>query len=106
MPRPEPVGPGLAPDPADVPVFILCGGQGTRLGDGAAGLPKPMLDIGDRPMLLHVMGCYGRHGYRRLLARGEAAWLGEQVGAYDARLRAAGAAETADPAREAVDAAA
>jgi glucose-1-phosphate cytidylyltransferase len=54
-------------DPADVPVFILCGGMGTRLGDGAGGAPKPMLEIGGRPMVMHVMGCYGRHGFRRFV---------------------------------------
>ncbi len=56
-----------SPEPAEVPVFILCGGQGTRLGDGAEGGPKPMVEIGERPMLLHVMGCYGRHGFRRFV---------------------------------------
>jgi glucose-1-phosphate cytidylyltransferase len=55
------------PEPAEVPVFILCGGLGTRLGEGAAGNPKPMLEIGDRPMIMHVMGCYGRHGFRRFI---------------------------------------
>ena len=78
--RPEPTAAPPPPEPAEVPVFILCGGQGTRLGDGAAGLPKPMLDIGDRPMLLHVMGCYGRHGYRRfVLCTG---YRSEVIGAY------------------------
>lgn len=76
MRSPEP----SVPDPADVPVFILCGGQGTRLGDGAEGGPKPMVDIGERPMLLHVMGCYARHGFRRfVLCTG---YKGEVIGAY------------------------
>lgn len=56
-----------APEPAEIPVFILCGGMGTRLGEGAGVGPKPMVDIGERPMLLHVMGCYARHGFRRFV---------------------------------------
>ena len=52
------------PEPRDIPVFILCGGMGTRLGEGASGPPKPMLDVGGKPMLLHVMGWYGRFGFQ------------------------------------------
>lgn len=51
----------------DVPIFILCGGMGSRLGEAAAMRPKPMLDIGDKPMLLHIMSCYGRFGFRRFV---------------------------------------
>ena len=29
--------------------------------------PKPMLDIGEKPMLLHIMACYGRFGFRRFV---------------------------------------
>jgi glucose-1-phosphate cytidylyltransferase len=55
------------PEAADIPVFVLCGGLGTRLGDMTAARPKPMIEIGDRPMLTHVMGCYGRHGFRKFI---------------------------------------
>jgi glucose-1-phosphate cytidylyltransferase len=69
-----------SPEPAEVPVFILCGGMGTRLGDAAEGGPKPMVEIGEQPMLLHVMGCYGRHGFRRfVLCTG---YRSEVIGAY------------------------
>ena len=68
------------PDPAGVPVFILCGGMGTRLGDGAGGGPKPMVEIGGKPMLLHVMAWYGRFGFRRfILCTG---YRSEVIGAY------------------------
>jgi glucose-1-phosphate cytidylyltransferase len=68
------------PEPADIPVFVLCGGLGTRLGDATAQRPKPMLEIGDRPMLTHVMGCYDRHGFRRfVLCAGHKA---EAISAY------------------------
>ena len=68
------------PEPPDIPVFILCGGMGTRLGEGTAGPPKPMVDIGGRPMLLHVMAWYGRFGFRRfVLCTG---FRSEVIGAY------------------------
>jgi glucose-1-phosphate cytidylyltransferase len=55
------------PEPADIPIFLLCGGQGTRLGEAAAMRPKPMLDIGEKPMLLHIMRWYGHFGFRRFV---------------------------------------
>lgn len=55
------------PEPAEVPIFVLCGGQGSRLGEIATMRPKPMLDIGEKPMLLHIMSCYGRYGFRRFV---------------------------------------
>lgn len=69
-----------APETCDIPVFILCGGQGTRLGDSAAVAPKPMLEIGERPMLLHIMRWYERFGFRRfVLCTGH---KGEAIGSY------------------------
>ena len=55
------------PEPAEIPIFLLCGGQGSRLGEIAAMRPKPMLDIGDKPMLLHIMSWYARFGFRRFI---------------------------------------
>ena len=55
------------PEPADIPIFVLCGGLGSRLGDISAMRPKPMLDIGEKPMLVHIMACYGRFGFRRFV---------------------------------------
>lgn len=56
-----------APEPASVPVFILCGGFGSRLGEVGATRPKPMLDIGEKPMLVHIMSWYSRFGFRRFI---------------------------------------
>jgi glucose-1-phosphate cytidylyltransferase len=42
---------------------ILCGGLGSRLGEEARLKPKPMVEIGGRPILLHIMGMYERHGF-------------------------------------------
>ena len=44
-----------AEGPQGVKVAVLCGGLGTRLGALAAGLPKPMIDVGGRPYLERVL---------------------------------------------------
>ncbi len=36
-------------------VVILCGGQGTRIRDASELLPKPMLPIGGKPIVWHIM---------------------------------------------------
>jgi len=52
---------------ADIPVFILCGGLGTRLKEETEFRPKPMVPIGEHPMLWHVMQVYAKHGFRRFV---------------------------------------
>ncbi|HEY1662849.1 MAG TPA: glucose-1-phosphate cytidylyltransferase [Verrucomicrobiae bacterium] len=52
---------------ADVPVFILCGGLGTRIKEETEFRPKPMVPIGTHPILWHVMQIYARHGFRRFI---------------------------------------
>lgn len=41
---------------------ILCGGLGTRLSEETQLRPKPMVEIGGRPILWHIMKIYERHG--------------------------------------------
>ena len=53
--------------PADIPVVILCGGMGTRIREASEILPKPMIDIGGRPILWHIMRLYSEHGFRRFV---------------------------------------
>lgn len=43
---------------------ILCGGKGTRLREETEFRPKPMVPIGDRPILWHIMKTYAAHGIR------------------------------------------
>ena len=43
--------------------LILCGGQGTRIRDVYTDLPKPMLPIGARPILWHIMKIYAAAGH-------------------------------------------
>lgn len=42
--------------------MILCGGRGTRLREHTETVPKPLVEIGGRPILWHVMKIYARHG--------------------------------------------
>ncbi len=44
-------------------VVILAGGLGTRLMEETVQRPKPMVEIGGRPMLWHIMQLYARHGF-------------------------------------------
>ncbi|MGE0547029.1 MAG: glucose-1-phosphate cytidylyltransferase [Kofleriaceae bacterium] len=47
-----------------MPVVILCGGQGTRLREATETRPKPMVEIGGRPLLWHLMSFYAGYGYK------------------------------------------
>lgn len=52
---------------SEVPVFILCGGLGTRLKEETEFRPKPMVPIGNHPILWHIMHRYRRYGFRRFI---------------------------------------
>lgn len=68
---------GLIRATGTVPVVILCGGRGTRIGEAARLIPKPMLEIGGRPILWHVMKLYDSYGFNEfVLALG---YLGEVI---------------------------
>ncbi len=43
-------------------VVILAGGYGTRLSEETAVRPKPMVEIGEKPILWHIMKIYSSHG--------------------------------------------
>lgn len=45
-------------------VVILCGGQGTRLREETEYRPKPMVEIGGVPIVMHIMKIYAHFGYR------------------------------------------
>lgn len=45
-------------------VVLLCGGQGTRLREETEYRPKPLVDVGGRPILWHIMKLYAHHGLR------------------------------------------
>jgi len=61
----------------ELPIIILCGGRGSRMSDASSLLPKPLLPIGDRPVLWHIMKIYSSHGFHDfVLALG---WRGEEI---------------------------
>jgi len=45
-------------------VVILAGGYGTRLSEYTSRIPKPMVTVGGRPILWHIMQTYAKHGYK------------------------------------------
>ena len=51
----------------DTPVVILCGGRGTRLQTDVPDLPKPLVEVGGRPILWHVIRIYASQGWRRFI---------------------------------------
>ena len=46
---------------------ILCGGYGTRLSEETAIKPKPMVKIGKKPILEHIMSIYEHYGYNQFI---------------------------------------
>jgi glucose-1-phosphate cytidylyltransferase len=48
-------------------VVILCGGLGTRLREETEFRPKPMVNIGDRPILWHIMKIYAHYGFKEFV---------------------------------------
>jgi len=48
-------------------VVILAGGLGTRLSEETVVKPKPMVEIGGKPMLWHIMNIYGAYGFNEFV---------------------------------------
>ena len=48
-------------------VVILCGGKGTRLREETEFRPKPMVPIGPRPVLWHIMKYYASFGHKEFI---------------------------------------
>jgi len=51
----------------DVPVFILCGGLGTRLKEQTEFRPKPMVPLGKYPIIWHIMNTYSYYGFNKFV---------------------------------------
>ena len=57
-------------------VVILAGGRGTRFAEETDLRPKPMIEIGGMPILLHVMKIFGNHGFNNfIIASGYKHWI-------------------------------
>ncbi len=64
----------------NIPVVILCGGMGTRLAEQTEIRPKPLVEIGGRPILWHIMKHFSHYGFDDVfLALG---YKGEQIKRY------------------------
>jgi glucose-1-phosphate cytidylyltransferase len=61
-------------------VIFLAGGLGTRLSEETANRPKPMVEIGGRPILWHLMQLYAAHGYKDFLVA--CGYRGEMIKEY------------------------
>lgn len=61
-------------------VVLFCGGLGLRLGEHPDGLPKPMVPIGYRPILWHIMRYYAHYGCREFVVA--LGYRGESIRAY------------------------
>ncbi|MDP4039341.1 MAG: sugar phosphate nucleotidyltransferase [Candidatus Pacearchaeota archaeon] len=59
---------------------IFCGGKGTRMGSSTEDLPKPLLNIGDEPILIKIMNHYASYGITNfILCLG---FLGDKIRNY------------------------
>ncbi len=63
-------------------VVILCGGRGTRLQEQSESVPKPLVEVGGRPIVWHVIQMYLAHRFRRFLLL--TGYLADQVEAFAA----------------------
>lgn len=51
----------------DIPVVILAGGRGTRLAEETHLIPKPMVTVGDLPLLYHLIRYYSTFGFKKFV---------------------------------------
>jgi len=61
-------------------VAILCGGRGTRLQERTQSIPKPLVEIGGRPIVWHVIQIYLAQGFDRFLLL--TGYKGEQLASF------------------------
>jgi len=58
-------------------VVIFCGGRGTRLMEKTSTMPKPLVNIGDQPILWHIMKIYTHYGYSKFIL--PLGYLGDEI---------------------------
>jgi glucose-1-phosphate cytidylyltransferase len=59
---------------------LLAGGKGTRLSEETLSRPKPMVEIGGKPILWHIMSLYAHHGFQDFVVA--CGYKGEQIKEY------------------------
>ena len=67
------------------PVFILSGGRGTRLREKTEQLPKPLVEVGGKPLIWHVIQIYARQGFTDFFPL--TGYLGELIEEFTANER-------------------
>jgi glucose-1-phosphate cytidylyltransferase len=77
-----------------VKAVILAGGYGTRLSEETAVRPKPMVEIGGRPIIWHIMRSYAAHGIEDFVVC--CGYRGEVIKEYFLDYRSAGSDFTVD----------
>ena len=77
---------------------ILCGGKGTRAYPYTMDLPKPLLDVADRPILEHVMAIYADQGFCDFVLA--AGFRADLIQEFAAKLPADWTVEVADTGEE------
>ncbi|TAL20632.1 glucose-1-phosphate cytidylyltransferase [Patescibacteria group bacterium] len=50
-----------------IPVVIFCGGKGTRLKEETEWKPKPLVTVGERPIVWHIMKHYAHYGFNNFI---------------------------------------
>jgi glucose-1-phosphate cytidylyltransferase len=66
-------------------VVILCGGKGTRLSEKTELIPKPLVEVGGKPILWHIMKIYASYGHKDfILCLGYKSHLIEEYFKYNA----------------------
>ena len=45
-------------------VVILAGGKGTRISEYTKSIPKPMIEVGKKPLIVHIMQHYAKFGFK------------------------------------------
>lgn len=51
----------------NIPVVVFCGGQGSRMKEETEFRPKPMVSIGGKPILWHIMKIYAHYGFNNFI---------------------------------------
>ena len=63
----QPVNLTVKESKQEIPVAILCGGKGTRLREETEFRPKPMINVGNRPIIWHIMKTYAHYGFKNFM---------------------------------------
>ena len=61
-------------------MVIFCGGRGTRLSEKTHEMPKPLIELGDFPVLWHILKIYSKYNYKRFLLT--LGYKGEMISDY------------------------